>query len=170
MLRRVAYGVAIVSLLACVAQVAGAQGQRTPAPYKISAMRAMLFYDKTGTFSKDILADPNIALWNTIIGEGDSGGASSQTMVVVELSGRPEDYAPTRKIEFSATYVGRGAAARQNNVRRTADTGIFGQDGKFYAAFWLYDTGCTPVKLTARVTGQARPASLSKTINFRCGE
>src|SRR5713226_4835790 len=45
-----------------------------PAPYKISGIKAMLFYDGKGTFSRDVLAKPDFSFWNTIIGEGDAAG------------------------------------------------------------------------------------------------
>jgi hypothetical protein len=52
----------------CLSLTASAIGQ-TP-PFKITAIKAMLYFEQTGTFSKDVLADPNFAFWNTIIGEG----------------------------------------------------------------------------------------------------
>ena len=58
-----------------------------PVAPKISAIRAQLYYEQTGKFSDDILADKNLSLWNTIIGEGGSGGASNFTLVTVEVRG-----------------------------------------------------------------------------------
>jgi hypothetical protein len=43
-----------------------------------------------------------------------------------------------------------------------------GSNNNFFAGFWLYETGCHPVELTARIVGQKR--RLRKTINLRCGE
>jgi hypothetical protein len=43
-----------------------------------------------------------------------------------------------------------------------------GSDEKFFGGFWLYETGCHPVTLTARIVGQKQ--TLRKTINMRCGE
>jgi hypothetical protein len=43
-----------------------------------------------------------------------------------------------------------------------------GSADKFFAAFWLYETGCHPVELTARIVGQR--GSLRKTVKFGCGE
>ncbi len=148
---------------------AGANSQKL-APYKITAIKAMLFYDDQGTFSNDILSGSGIDLWNTIIGEGSAGGASTSTLIIVELSGKAEAYEPTRKIEFTATYKSSGQNSRPLVVKRTTETGIINNQGKFFAAFWLYDTGCIPVKLTARMIGQAQPSTLSKTIKFACGE
>lgn len=161
---------AFLLILLCANSGVAANAQRQTPAFKITAIRAMLFYDSSGTFSKDILADSNISLWNTIIGEGDSGGASSSTLIVVEVTGEPGAYETKRKIEFTATYRLNGQNARETVVKRTAETGIFNNKGKFYAAFWLYETGCAPVKLSARLLGQTQPSLMRKTINFQCGE
>ena len=134
--------------------------------YKISAMKAMLFYDGKGTFSRDVLAKPDFTFWNTIIGEGDAEGPSNSTLILVEVTGNPSpnEPSPSRKVEFTAVASGKIL------LKRTMDIGLFGKSGKFYAAFWLYDTGCQPVKISARITGQPQPSSMSKTIPFACGE
>lgn len=158
----------MVLTLACPAPARNIKSQ-TP-PFKITALRAKLFYESSGAFSKDILADPNISLWNTIIGEGDAGGASSSTLIIVEVTGKPGAYESTCKIEFTATYKQNGQNSRETVVRRTTETGILNTNGKFYAAFWLYETGCYPVKLAARLIGQTQPSVIKRTINFQCGE
>ncbi len=73
-------------------------------PYKISAIKALLFYDGKGTFSRDVLAKPEFTFWNTIIGEGDAEGPSNSTLVLVEVTGKPDSDEPLRKIEFTASY------------------------------------------------------------------
>jgi hypothetical protein len=135
-------------------------------PYKITAIKAMLFYDGKGTFSRDVLAKPDFTFWNTIIGEGDAEGPSTSTLVLVEVTGKPspDEPSPSRKVEITAV------ASRKFLLKRTTDIGLFGDGGKFYAAFWLYDTGCKPVKISARIIAQAQPSSMSKTIPFACGE
>jgi hypothetical protein len=134
-------------------------------PYKITGIKAMLFYDGKGTFSRDVLAKPDFTFWNTIIGEGDAEGPSNSTLVLVEITGNPsrDEASPLRKVEFTAT------ASRRVLLKRKADIGLF-ENGKYYAAFWLYDTGCKPVKISARIIAQAQPSSMSKTIPFACGE
>src|SRR6266550_3104105 len=162
---------AVVSLFLLFGVAAGVkpQPQKVP-PFKVASIKAMLFYEDKGTFSKDVLADPNFALWNAIIGGGSAEGNSSSTLVIVELASKAEAYDPTRKIEFTATYKTSGKNARPLAVKRTSDTGIFNKQGRFFAALWLYDTGCEPIKLSARIFGQAQPSSLNRTIEFRCGE
>lgn len=148
----------------CVATSVSTKAQATP-PYRINAMRAMLFYENSGKFSQDILADKNFALWNVIIGAGSAEGASHSTLVVVEVSGKAGSYETGRKIQFTATD-----AQGRTLVTRGVPTGIMSDAGKFFAAFWLYDTGCSPVTLTARIMGQRQPSAMTKKIPFACGE
>jgi hypothetical protein len=148
---------------------AASKSQKAPV-FKIAAIKALLFYEDKGTFSKDILADPNFALWNTIIGGGSAEGHSTSTLIIVELSGGPESYEPSRQLEFTATYKSAGKNARPIIVKRITDTGIFNKQGNWFAAFWLYDTGCEPVKLSARILGQPQPSAMTKRIGFQCGE
>lgn len=136
------------------------------AAYRITAIKAMLFYDDKGTFSRDVLTKPDFTFWNTIIGEGDAEGPSNSTLVLVEVAGNPSrnEASPSRKVEFTATV------SRRVVLRRTAEIGLFGDNGKFYAAFWLYDTGCQQVKISARILGQTQASSMNATIPFACGE
>jgi hypothetical protein len=154
----------LLVLLALCARSSSATAPAAP-PYKITAVKAMLFYNERGTFSRDILASPPFALWNTVIGEGDAGAASTSTLVLVEVTGRsnPNEAPPARKVEFTATAAGKVL------VRRTSDISL-GDGGKFYAPFWLYDTGCQTIKVTARVLGQTQASTMSKTLPFECGE
>jgi hypothetical protein len=135
-------------------------------PYKITAIKAMLFYDGRATFSRDVLAKPNFTFWNTIIGEGDAESPSNSTLILVEVTGNPSpnETAPSRKVELTATIP------RNLPFKRTVDIGLFGDGGKFYAAFWLYETGCQPVTLVARVIGQRQPSVVTRKIPFECGE
>ena len=159
-------GVARVLLIGLLMLSANPEVRASPPPYKIAAIKAMLFYDDKGTFSRDVLAKPDFAFWNTIIGEGDAQGPSNSTLVVVEVAGKPSpnEPLPARKVELTAVASGKVL------LKRTTDIGLFGDNGKFFAAFWLYGTGCHPVKIIARVIGQTPPTSATKTIPFACGE
>lgn len=146
---------------------AGLHAQKKAAP-KISAIRAQLFYDASGTFSKDILSVKDFALWNTIIGEGDAEEPSTSTLVTVEISGRdvPLD---TLKIEITAT--GRNSRLIQ---KRLFDVDLYDAREKFYAPLLLNNTGCEEIKISARLVGKsasaASAAPVVKKIPFACGE
>lgn len=166
---RAACVAALLSILSVVSLTSSASNRASrPAtpPYRITAIKAMLFYEQKGTFSDDILADKNIALWNTIIGEGSAGSPSNSTLVMVEVTGKKDAEAPTtaRKVELMATD------SKKVVLKRAYDISLLEESGKFYAPFWLYDTGCNHIKLTARIIGQTQPSTMTRTIPFECGE
>jgi hypothetical protein len=140
--------------------VAAAAQRPAPPPFGIAALKAMLFYGQTGTFSADLFGPSAPTLQNVSTGEGQA----IATLVVVEISGLPDTYAPARKIALTATAGGRVLLSRSLAIGRP------GEDGRFHAAFWLYDTACAPVVIRARITGQAEDSSIQKTLNFRCGD
>lgn len=145
---------------------AGEQGAKVPA-YQIKSIRAHLFFNHTGTVSENIVENPSYepgGLWNTIIGEGSAGSPSRATMVVVELAGKPGSYQHERKLRLVAQ------AEDAVVLNKVLDLGGFSKDGRFYGAFWLYDTGCQPLVLTATMVGQSVDSKLVKTIGFECGE
>jgi hypothetical protein len=53
----------------------------------ITAIRAQLYYERTASFSENIVAPSRIALWNVIVGEGDAEHPSNSTLVTVEVRG-----------------------------------------------------------------------------------
>jgi hypothetical protein len=144
---------------------AAQRGNRSQPPaFRITAIQAKLFFDHRGTFSEDVLSGENKFLWNVAISGGSMGSLSTSTLVLVEVSGKPGDYGPGRKIEF----IARGP--RSLLLRKITEVGILGDEGKFYAGFWLYDTGCDPIRLSARIVGQSPALTMKKTIDFHCGE
>jgi hypothetical protein len=162
-MKRKVVGLAILPALA-LAGVLCARPASSAAPYRISALRAQLFYSDRGTFSRDVLADTALALWNTPIGEGNGGGPSSSTLVVVEVSGAPESYEADRSVELTAM------AESRLLLRRTLPISGLNDRGRGYAGFLVYDTGCTPVRLSARIVGQTPAATRTAIIPFDCGE
>lgn len=138
---------------------------QTKGAVKIAAVRAQLFYEDKGTFSKDIFSDKNFDLWNTGAGEGSAEGPSNATLITVVVSGG-ENAPDNLKLEVAAT----GKAGRVIQ-KKVFDVFIYQQDFKFYAALWVADTPCEPVKITARLAGKgAAVAPVVKTIPFACGE
>jgi hypothetical protein len=156
----------IMLAVASTANARAVNARAAPPPYKITAIKAMLFYEQKGTFSRDILAKPEMSLWNTIIGEGGAGAPSSSTLVMVEVTGKGGVDAPTplRKVELTAS------TSTKVILKRATEIGLLEESGKFYGAFWLYDTGCDRVKLSARIIGQAQPSVMTRVIPFECGE
>ena len=142
---------------------------RRPQTLRLANMQAMLFFENTGKFSHDVFTN-QVNLWNTTIEGASREGASESMLVVVEIRSEGEGWLPrNRKVQLTARYriADRSGHGKPAFFSKTMTINI-GSDYKFFAAFWLYETGCHPVELTARIVGQK--GSLRKKINFGCGE
>jgi len=175
MSRRKSWAAVITCLLWL--QGAGASAQsggvtRVPQKLSISSVRAVLFYENSGAFSPDVFTNP-VNLWNTTIEGASREGASESMLVTVEVSMEPGAWTPTeremKRLELIARYriADRSGLGKPAFFRKALRINI-GSDDKFFAGFWLYDTGCHPVHLTARIVGQKQ--LMRKTINLGCGE
>jgi hypothetical protein len=151
---------ALSAALFCFLFPSNAAPQRAVPPFRIEALKAMLFYAESGTFSADLFGPSAPKLQNVSTGVGQA----TATLIVVEIAGPPNRYSPNRKVSLTAT------AGNRSLLTRTLPLGRPSDDGKFYAAFWLYDTGCTPISLKARILGQTQDSALQKTLDFRCGD
>ena len=155
-----------LAALNCLAQSSDAT--RPQDKLQLVGMRAMLFYETNGKFSDDVFSN-KVNLWNTVIEGASREGASESMLVVVEVGGETDSRSRAKTVELTARYrvadqSGRGIPAF---FRKSLQINP-GSDHKFFAAFWLYQTGCHPVELTARIVGQKE--RLRKTINLGCGE
>lgn len=142
---------------------------KRPQTLRIANMQAMLFFENTGKFSPDVFTN-QVNLWNTTIEGASREGASESMLVVVEIRSEGKGRLPrNRKVQLTARYriADRGGQGKPAFFSKTMTINI-GSDEKFFAAFWLYETGCHPVELTARIVGQK--GILRKKINFGCGE
>jgi hypothetical protein len=45
-----------------------------------------------------------------------------------------------------------------------------GERDNYHAGFWLYETGCNPVELSARIIGSREAPATKRLIKFGCGE
>jgi hypothetical protein len=135
----------------------------------ISGMRVHLFRDKTATLSDDVLEPKHRGLWNGNIG----ADASHAALVVVEISGPPGGtytgyFGPRSKAAVRVIARSTGRTAPWLDQSRTLP--ILNEQGKVYVPFMLYHDGCTPVRLTATITGAIAARPLEKSIDFACGE
>jgi hypothetical protein len=140
----------------------------TAAPsYAITNIKAYLYLNHKDALSRDISDEPKGSLWNTIIGAGVAGSPSESTVVVVEISGEPGRYLSGRKLEVVVTEIGKKVVTK---LKRQSPIGGLSREGKFYAAFLVYETGCLPLEISAQLLGQPDPFSKHERINFECGE
>jgi hypothetical protein len=148
-------------------------GQGKNVPYTIKSIKASLYYNSNksmgtpnvaGTLSENLIDNDSMALWNTIIGEGSALGISNQTFVVVEISGNPKDYV-AREIRLTALQ------GKKVVLKQSQSFAILDQNNRYYAAFLIYDTGCSPLTLTAEIMNkQVVESKLTKSVAFNCGE
>lgn len=127
----------------------------------ITGIKAQLFHDNKGTLSEDFLAKPDQELFNVIIGEN----ASNATLVTVEVSGKnlPQQ---AYRVEVVATGDKGKVVARTSR-----EIAIYDAKTKFYAPLLIDDTGCRPIKVTAKLMGKGVKAKpMTKTLDFVCGE
>ena len=162
--RHLATACALFALLALVSADAPSAQVGSPPPYRVSDVRAHLFYSDRGDLSPNIIGRTDLALWNTIIGEGDAGGASSATLIVVEVAGAPGSFSASRKVELAVRASGK------ETFRRAEALSVLNEKGRGYVAFWLPGTGCEPLRLSTALIGQPNPSRRTAEIPFRCGE
>jgi hypothetical protein len=121
--------------------------------YTISAIKIVPFDEILGEFREPV--DPEQWFGNDL---------SMSLFVTIELSGDPGGYVPKRNVQITVTE------GKKIKLSRIAYPGVFSEQGKYYVPVWLYGSMCDPVKITASVTGQKTRSSLSRTVNFHCGE
>jgi len=144
-------------------------------PHQIVSLKAQLFYEDKGTFSEGDAAEDDHGppysppkFWNTPM---QYENRSTSVLVVVEVSGEGNS---ERRLQFTASYIPFTRASKEIVVRRVAPVNISIKAGAkpdhYFVGFWLYKTGCNPVKLSARILGQRRTATVKRVIKFGCGE
>ena len=149
---------ALIGVASMPAPVAAQEGRREP--FEIKSMRARLFMSRDGSLGDDLLASGEASLlWNVGIHY-----SSDAVLVVVEVAGPPDTRQPYRRLAFTAT------SGRRVLLNQTVPIYNFFDDARYHAAFIVRVSGCDPVKLTARILGQRRQATLTRRINFQCGE
>lgn len=153
--------VALLMLLSFALFEGSAQAQeRASAPLQIKAMQVKLFMMREGTFGDDLIAtDQARIVWNVGV-----NATADRFLVIVEVVGPAIFREPLPRLVFSATQ------GRRVVLSQTARIFNGVGDGTYYAAFLVPTTGCDPVKLTARIPGQRKRATMTQLINFQCGE
>jgi hypothetical protein len=137
-----------------------------PASYQISAIRAFLYYHETGTFDDRDAASGQMALWNTIIGEGEAKSPSDATLVQVELSG-PSFSNISGALEIVVS------AGKQKLVRQKLDAGAFFAEHsqRIFVPVLVHGTGCDELQVAVTFTSPDRKKlKKSNVVPFACGE
>jgi len=149
----------------------GAREAQAPPAYQVTALRAYLYFNyfnQKDSLSANLIDNPSVGdLFNTNIGAGWARSPSDETIITIEIGGKPGSYASGRKVALSVTKKGGRVV-----LDRRPQIGILGDNGKYYATFVVYGTGCDLLHLRVQILGQpSTPASVvEKDIPFQCGE
>jgi hypothetical protein len=132
----------------------------------------VLFYNDTGTFSPPI--PENVQLANTVIGDGWAGHPSDATFVRVTVAGKPRSFLELRSVHLVVQGGQRDKSGkwhwRYPVLDRFDGGGILSDHGRLVVGFWIPNTGCLPLRLTARLAGDGTRGSLVRVIPFYCNE
>ena len=151
---------------ALAALVLGLAGPALAAPddgVRIGAVRAHLFYERSGQLSDDLLAreKPFIG-WNTVIGEGDAAEPAQNLLLVATLVNPGAEAYLAEKLTIRVTDEMDGEVQE-----RVFDGLLLSENGSLHVPMWLNDAGCLgPIKITATFRKQA----VSAPLQLMCGE
>jgi hypothetical protein len=131
----------------------------------IAGIEARLFYTDRGTLSPNILDRANrFAGWNTIIGEGPSGGTADDVVIVVAVD-KPRPAGRQAFVQEPLTIT--AMHSRRVIGSRVVKQILVPRNGPAYAALWLKDVGCAgKIVVNAHIKGSEQSA----TLNMDCGE
>lgn len=149
----------------CVSLLAASHSASAAEPKPVlGKIVAKLYFNEQGDWSPDLLAkSTSWTGWNTIIGEGDSGGASQDLMVEVGLSAPGAEDAVTTEIPVTITAM----AGKKLLGRRVSKFTLIPHQGSSRLALFLTDATCAGrIDITATFGKQVKKARL----NMDCGE
>ncbi|HEY2847526.1 MAG TPA: hypothetical protein VGI80_06890, partial [Pyrinomonadaceae bacterium] len=132
----------------------GAFSQKV-APYKITGIKIRPFDEVTGKFEDELAPDSNGGYWNDL---------SKSVLALVEITGPKGEYVDKRRVSIRVTE------GRKLKLTHVGYPGVLGDDGKYYVPVWLYGSMCDTITITATITGQTKPSTMKRNIDFKCGE
>ena len=129
---------------------------------KIEDVRVQLFYENSGTLSEDLTKMKNVALWNTIIGEGDAREPANSFLVNVVLSGKAGSFDHTEKLVVTVF----DETIKKSVVQKTFSSFLIEKSGRVIKPVFVENRTCSPIRITAKSKNSTRTIRLS----FDCGE
>lgn len=128
---------------------------------KVEQIRMQMFYHQSGKLSDDILADPQWASWNVIIGAGSAEEPTDDMLVTVKVRAY-NNYPVTGPISIIARDD-RGKIVGKYKTDRAR----MGEEGSAWIPLWLRGIGCAG-RLT--ITATAGVSKMVRSQQFLCGE
>jgi hypothetical protein len=147
-------------LLAAAAFVALASTPALAANPTIQKIEAKLFYSETATLSDNVAEGSGVNLWNTIIGEGDAGGAASDVLVIVTVGAEPGAFVDT------PLYIEITGSDGKSVASRKIEGLLIGSNGLVSKAVLLDDSTCNALTVKAAIGKSEK----STAVPFACGE
>ena len=144
-----------------------ATSRRGPAkPGRITALKVSTVNpDESGAgVSEDIFADQK-GKASVFAGSGAANYPTHYLLVMVEVTS--DDW--SAKVQLTGTE-GRKVVFNKISPTYIAPGGGGTENVKTYAVFFIEGDRCEKIKLTARLLGQRQPSTMTKTVDFACGE
>ena len=149
----------IAALLLTAAAPLAAQNAFHDRDFRVTNIEAHLLYERTGRLSADVTDNPEITLFNTIIGEGSAEEEANDLLVTAIVSG-PGEFNMTTPLVITV----RNEQGRVVATRRIANMLV---NQRTYRSILLQDAGCAGVlQLTAELGASRR----TERIELACGE
>jgi hypothetical protein len=124
-----------------------------------------MYYEGLGTFGEQDILAGKIALHNTAIGEGDAEHPSGATLIKVDVTGPGFGPQTPGAVRLFAKTPRRVLLDQRVSLK------LFFSQHRVSVPFFIYGTGCEPVKLTATIEGAPTATkAISSTLPFDCGE
>lgn len=126
----------------------------------LDKLQVRLWYQETGRLSDNIAPPAIVALWNTIVGEGDAEEIADNVLFTAQIRTNGEQNVD-QQLTLSATDSSGNILAK-----RTFANILTGQTGVAVLPLWVGEMGCAgTVLFSARIGSESRSFS----IDFPCG-
>jgi hypothetical protein len=157
----------LVSLILSVSSGISATSARQPATVaRITALKVSTMSpgEEGPGVSDDIFADQK-GKTSVFAGSGAANYPTRYLLVTVEVTS--DDW--TAKVQLTGTE-GRRVVFNKISQANIAPGGGDVKNVKTYALFFIEGDRCETIKLTARLIGERRASTMTKTVEFGCGE
>lgn len=146
--------------------ISATSGRRPATPGRITALKVSTVNpNESGVgVSEDIFADQK-GKTSVFAGSGAANYPTHYLLVLVEVTS--EDW--SAKVQLTGTE-GRRVVFNKISATNVPLGGGGTENIKTYAVFFIEGDRCENIKLTARLLGQRRPSTMTKTVEFGCGE
>jgi hypothetical protein len=162
-----AFCVAVV-LLAALAANAGEITVKNTGPKSVTSIRAFLYYQETGEFSRQDFLAGWVALRNVITGHTYDVESPSGAFLLLIGVRYPliHDVPSSTVIRVTVKQKSTPIINQEIPLRE-----FFSEADSIQVPFVVYRTGCYPLEITASLVEKKKTiSSLSRTADFNCGE